>query len=98
MSNQQAVIGLIERGWSQHRVARELDVDRKTVRWHVRLIQAAKSSISTAGSAEANSPISPAGSGLGRKSHCDAVAAQIQEALEMGLSAQRIYQDLVAES
>ena len=97
MSNQQAIIGLIERGWSQHRVARELDLDRKTVRRHVRLNQAAKSPISTAGSAEPNSPISTAGSGLGRKSHCEAVAVQIQEALEMGLSAQRIYQDLVAE-
>jgi DNA-binding NarL/FixJ family response regulator len=41
MSHQQAIIGLIERGWSQHRVARELDVDRKTVRRHVRLSQAA---------------------------------------------------------
>ncbi len=62
MSNQQAIIGLIERGWSQHRVARELDVDRKTVRRHVRLNQAAKSSLPTAGSAEPNAPISTAGS------------------------------------
>ena len=85
MSNQQVIIGLIERGWSQHRIARELDLDRKTVRRHVRLNQPAKS------------PIPTAGPPLGRKSHCDAVAAQIQEALEMGLSAQRIYQDLVAE-
>ena len=98
MSNQQAIIGLIERGWSQHRIARELDLDRKTVRRHVRLNQAAKSPIPTAGSAEPNSPIPTAGSGLGRKSHCEAVAVQIQEALEMGLSAQRIYQDLVTES
>lgn len=98
MSNQQAIIGLIERGWSQHRVARELELDRKTVRRYVRLNQAAKSPIPTAGSAEPNSPISTAGSALGRKSHCEAVTVQIQEALEMGLSAQRIYQDLVAES
>ena len=98
MSNQQAIIGLIERGGSQHRIARELDLDRKTVRRHVRLNQAAKSPIPTAGSAEPNSPISTAGSGLGRKSHCDAVAVQIQTALEKGLSAQRIYQDLVTES
>ena len=97
MSNQQAIIGLIERGWSQHRIARELELDRKTVRRHVRLNQAAKSPIPTTGSAEPNSPISTAGSALGRKSHCEAVAVQIQEALEVGLSAQRIYQDLVAE-
>jgi hypothetical protein len=37
MSSQQAIIGLIQQGWSQHRIARELDVDRKTVRRHVRL-------------------------------------------------------------
>ena len=55
MSHQQAIIGLIERGWSQHRIARELALDRKTVRRHVRLNQAAKSSLSTAGSAEPNS-------------------------------------------
>ena len=30
MSNQQVIIGLIERGWSQHRVAGELALDRKT--------------------------------------------------------------------
>ncbi len=42
MSNQQAIIGLIDQGWSQHRVARELALDRKTVRRHVRLNQAAK--------------------------------------------------------
>ena len=37
MSSQQVIIELIQQGWSQHRIARELDVDRKTVRRHVRL-------------------------------------------------------------
>jgi transposase len=97
MSNQQAIIGLIGRGWSQRRIARETGFDRKTIRRHVRRDQTAKSSISTAGSAGANSPISTAGSSLGRRSHCEVVAAQIQAALEKGLSAQRIYQDLVTE-
>ncbi len=97
MSNQQAIIGLIERGWSQRRIARELAVDRKTIGRHVRLSRAAKSSISTAGSAVANSPISTAGSGLGRQSHCAALAVPIEAALEQGLSAQRIYQDLVTD-
>jgi transposase len=112
MSNQQAINGLIERGWSQRRIARETGFDRKTIRRHVRLTQAAKSSITTAGSAVSNSPNStaglvaavdqnpppvPPGSGIGRKSHCEAVAPQIRSALEKGLSAQRIYQDLVTD-
>lgn len=66
-------------------MARELELDRKTVRRHFRLNQATKS------------PISTPGSGLGRKSHCEAVAVQTQAALEVGLSTQRIYQDLVTE-
>jgi transposase len=42
----------------------------------------------------------PAGNGsrgAGRRSHCEPYAEQIQAALEKGLSAQRIYQDLVTE-
>jgi hypothetical protein len=50
MLNQQAINGLIERGWSQRRIARETGFDRKTIRRHVRLTTAAKSSITTAGS------------------------------------------------
>ena len=66
MSNQQTIIGLIERGWCQRRIARELELDRKTVRRHVRLNQTANSPIPTTGSAAPNCPIPTAGSGRGR--------------------------------
>ena len=54
----------------------------------------------TSGSAPAessNPAISPAGSRPGRVSHCEPFESFIKEGLEGGLSAQRIYQDLVSE-
>jgi len=47
--------------------------------------------------ASPNPAISPAGSKPGRISHCEPFAAFIQAGLDGGLSAQRIYQDLVRE-
>ena len=44
-----------------------------------------------------NPAISPAGSKAGRVSHCEPFKAAIETGLDHGLSAQRIYQDLVAE-
>ena len=41
--------------------------------------------------------ILPLGSGAGRRSQCEEWQAQIQRGIEAGLSAQRIYQDLVRE-
>lgn len=99
-------------GWSRRRIARELNLDRKTVRRY--LSAAAKSpTISTPGSPEppeAKSPIStpgePTGADLvttaleaeaGRPSFCDPHRARIAAKLDAGLSAQRIHQDLVAE-
>src|ERR1700692_3751259 len=98
-------------GWSRRRIARELKLDRKTVRRY--LSAAAKSpTISTLGSPEpaaSKSPISPPGeptaaalvtaaleAEAGRPSFCDPHRARIEAKLDVGLSAQRIYQDLVA--
>ena len=91
MSNQQSIIGSLQLGC----IARRLDVDRKTIRRQTirrqeHLSQAAKSYFDTTRSAEPIFPISTTGSELGRKSRREAVSAQIREALEMGLSAQRI--------
>jgi transposase len=44
-----------------------------------------------------NPAIAPAGSKPGRVSHCEPFACFIQDSLDTGLSAQRIYQDLVSE-
>jgi transposase len=60
----------------------------------------AKPAISTAGleeAGEAKPAISIAGNGVGRKSQCEPLAEVIKAKVEGGLSAQRIYQDLVGE-
>jgi transposase len=112
VNEQNTIEQLAAQGWSRRRIAREMKVDRKTVRRY--LEAAAKSpTISTPGSAppiESKSPIStpgtPAGpdSGAaaleaetGRPSFCDPHRARIESKVDGGLSAQRIYQDLVVE-
>jgi hypothetical protein len=46
------------------------------------------------GAGEAKQAISTAGKGVGRKSQCEPLAGVIMAKVEVGLSAQRIYQDL----
>ena len=122
MDIQLAISTLTGRGWSQRRIARELDIDRETVaryRKLARQAEAPKPAIVPAGSeavpeanpaispvgseapapstGESNPAISPAGSKPGRLSHCEPFKAFIETGLDRGLSAQRIYQDLVTE-
>jgi transposase len=122
MDLQQTIRTLSDRGWSQRRIARELDIDRETVARYRKLArqsQGPKPAIVPAGSeaptepnpaisptgsgptpgsaSDPNPAIAPAGSKPGRLSHCEAYKAAIQAGLDRGLSAQRIYQDLVAE-
>jgi hypothetical protein len=57
--------------------------------------------ISTTGFEEAGKAkpaISTAGNGVGRKSQCEPLVAVITAKAEVGLSAQRIYRDLVGEN
>src|SRR6202140_4083014 len=83
VSVQATIYSLHERGWSRRRIARELGIDRETFGRYLLL---AKPAISTAGK------------GNGRKSQCESLAEVIMAKVEVGLSAQRIYQDLVEES
>jgi transposase len=100
VSVQETIYSLSDRGWSRRRIARELGVDRETVGRYLRL--RAKPAISITGSGkdlfESKPAISIAGKGAGRKSQCEPLAEVISAKVEVGLSAQRIYQDLVAES
>ena len=71
---------------------------RETVGRYLRL---AKPAISTAGFEEpcqAKPAISTAGTIAGRKSQCEPLAEVILAKVEVGLGAQRIYQDLVEEN
>ncbi|MDD5557820.1 MAG: IS21 family transposase [bacterium] len=81
-----SIITRYNRGWSKRRIARELGLDRETISRYIRLEleQASKPTIPTAGSG-------------GRDSHCKPYQEQIDHGLQAGLTAQRIYQDLVLE-
>src|SRR5687768_2916144 len=97
-----AILALAARQWPKRKIARELKIDRKTVNryWPV---EESKAAIPPAGSENAevsNAAISPAGfsaSGAGRKSDCEPLRQLIETKLGLGLSAQRIYQDLVTD-
>jgi len=90
---------LAAHGWSHRRIARELDINRETVGKYLRLADS-KPAISPPGS-EADPAAKPAistlGSTAGRQSLCLPWEPQIEAAVSVGLSAQRIYQDLVSE-
>jgi transposase len=92
-----AIYSLHDKGWSQRRIARELGLNRETVGRYLRL---AKPAISTTGfeqPCQAKPAISTTGPPAGRKSQCEPLAEAILAKVEVGLSAQRIYQDLVEE-
>lgn len=105
MAQQQTIVTLAQRGWSQRRIADELGVNRETVARYVQLARtaAANPAISITGSdgpgsdpPVSNPAISITGS-AGRRSCCVPLRAVILAKLEQGLSARRIWQDLTAE-
>jgi transposase len=102
----QSILALREHGWSLTRIAAELGVHRETVARYVRLgsesSQAptgsddSKPSKVHTGSGDSKPSKVHTGSGIGR-STCEPFGEVIAGGLEQGLSAQRIWQDLVAE-
>jgi transposase len=100
VTQQQTIVALHERGWSKRKIARELGVDRQTVRRYL----AASGSKSPTNPQTGSSPKSPtpqtgvlALGGSGPDSLCEPWKERIQAALVAGLSVQRIYQDLVSQ-
>ena len=98
VSLQATIYSLHGRGWSRRRIARELGIDRETVGRYLLLAKPAISTTGVEGTDEAKPAISTAGKNIGRKSQCEPLAEVIMAKVEVGLSAQRIYQDLVEES
>ena len=102
VNRQHSIVSLFEQGWSKRRIARELALDRATVRKYL-TGATPKSPTPQTGSAqttEAKSPTHPQTGSVanpGPASLCDPWRAWIQKAFEAGLSVQRIYQDLVVE-
>lgn len=96
---------LYDKGWTQRRIARELDVHRLTVRRYLSSASGAdgpKCTIPTPGNepvADSKCTISTAGIlKPGRTSHCEPWRQKITDWLDLGLSAQRIYQDLCGDA
>jgi transposase len=100
VSLQHSITTLAAHGWSHRRIARELAIHRETVGRHLRLA-GSKPAIVLTGSAvdPAAKPAIPLpGSGAaGRPSLCAPLRAVIAAAVHSGLSAQRIYQDLICD-
>ena len=81
-------------GWSIRRIAKELGINRRTVSKY--FVKDSKCAISTTGdSSELNSKCTI--STAGRQSKCTLFDEYIKERLKLGLSAQRIFQDLQVE-
>jgi transposase len=87
----QSILTLHERGWSDRRIARELGVHRETVGRYVR------GHGQSGSSKPANAPSGSGGGSSGMVSGCRPHHQVIVAKLDQGLSAQRIYQDLVSE-
>src|ERR1017187_9872954 len=101
VSIQQSIYALADQGWSQRRIARELQVDRATVARQLQKAAPNPASNPAHGSdeaAESNPASNPAhGSRPGPPSLCAPFVTEIEAALTAGLSAQRIYQDLIRD-
>ena len=104
MGEREAIARLYEGGWKKRRIARELGLDRKTVRRHILALDRSKGTISPAGDGgskgtillagdvEAKGTILHAGKSMrpGRPSRCEPHKVFIESAVEAGLCGQRI--------
>ena len=107
MAISESIRTLHRRGWSQRRIADELGINRETVARHLRPADpTSKPANAPSGSEDAPeaSQAAPAGAtpdppprGSGRASGCEPWRETIRAKCDLGFSAQRIYQDLVAD-
>ena len=99
VNQQQSIAALHEQGWSARRMARELDLDRGTVRKYLAGLSKPATPHTGSDDPRVSKPATHPHPGsltlLGPPSLCAPWRDQIKQALERGLSIQRIYQDLV---
>jgi len=97
MATVDAIVSLGQLGWSQRRIARELGIDRETVARYVQSGRAdSKPATNAPSGSQAVEPPCP-DQASGPQSQCEPFRQAVGEKLKEGLSAQRIYQDLVSE-
>ena len=108
-----SIQALHERGWSQRRIARELGINRETVARHLnseskpakaptgsddsKPATADKAPTGSAASSPNSKPATDGKAPTGSRSLCFPFSEVIVSWMDQGLSAQRIYQDLVTE-
>jgi len=99
VSLQYSISTLAANGWSRRRIARELGIHRETVGRHLRLAVSKPAKVPTGseGEAEPKPAKVPAGILPLSRSQCEPWREFIEKGCQAGLSAQRLYQDLVAE-
>jgi hypothetical protein len=94
----EAIKALALKGWSGRRIARELAVNRETVARYLGPSKPAIPPLGSVGTGTGSAPkpaIPPSGSRSGGLRLCEVHLTEITLAIEQGLSAQRIYQNLV---
>lgn len=110
MAENDAIVALHVQGWSKRKIARELRIDRGTVRRHLKKCRQSESG--ETGRREASDEASKAANSgevqtgilsvqevaqAASRSKCEALRSQIKKKIEDGLSAQRIFQDIQSE-
>jgi transposase len=99
VNHRQTIVSLYEQGWSQRKIARELALDRSTVRKYAVVAERKPATPQTGvlveGEAKPTTPQTGLRSNSEPASVCDPWREEIDTAWERGLSLQRIYQDLV---
>jgi len=98
VNQQQTIVALHEQGWSKRRIARELGLDRLTVRRYLAAADSKSPANPRTGSEGESSKSPTPRTGSGPESLCAPWRAQIEAAVAAGLSVQRVYQDLVGEA
>src|SRR5919199_6266995 len=98
MTDKRRVLALLELGWTYRRIERETSVRRETIARYDPRRQPKAANLST-GDDVANAANVSAGSAPphGPPSVAEAYRAQIEAGVQQGLTAQRIWQDLVEQ-
>ena len=91
-----SIFTLHRRGWSVRRIARELGIHRETVASHLQHLLESKPANAPLGS-EAPESAARERPRVGRPSDCEPYRSRLVGGLEQGLTAQRMYQDLVRD-